>query len=297
MLLATSADPAIRFQAASAKAQVYIAQNDVASAIEAFLSASDDFGAAGDRPNQIMARLQTVPLYAGAGQSHNAAQVVEECVAAARAVGDPGLLADVLYQRGTFQYASGQPDAAKQTAEEGLQVADRSPNVIAQIQFRVAVASAPTGYDPTRSAALLSQAEALVAQLPDPQVAGANSLAVAQGWKAGGRADDSLRCAQAALGQFGAVSAWPLYINAGLFIADLYGAQSRQYAQEYIDLAGRIGGPGGQAEALVQLGQAAFQRGDRASTRAIWQEATAVLHNAGLPVPQQLSNALTSLGP
>lgn len=280
----------------TAEAQVYSMINDLSQATIALISAANDFGAAGDTANQIRVQLQTAVAYATGGQPQTTRQIIDDCLRSARKLNDPGLIAEVLYQDVAFHQATGQGDAARALAEEGLQAADRSPNQLTRIQFRVALGPMLASSDPLRMTALLSEAEGLAAQLQDPGVAGPNQLLVAQGWKLAGRVNDSLRCAQSALNSFRAVSDWVLYMDAGLFIADLYGPQARQHAQEYIDWAGETGGPGAQAEALTQLGQLAYARGDQGSARADWQEAVNLLQGAGIQVPQQLSVAIGNLG-
>jgi hypothetical protein len=73
-------------------------------------------------------------------------------------------------------------------------------------------------------------------------------------------------------------------------------ADAQRYAGAAVAAGGRIGGPGGEASVMVMLGEAATQRGDRQTAHNAFGDAVRRLQAAALPVPPQLSAALSELG-
>jgi len=291
--------PTVAATLSVAESGLRTASGDLPAAISALIEAANDYGAAGDMADQIRAELQLVTGYLMASQPDNARQVMSGCLGAAQRLGDPGVLAEVRHQEGSLLLATGADPVA--SFEDGLRAADRSGSPVVQIQLRIDLGRALARQDAGRAVTLLSQAERIAAGLGDP-LAGANGLAaVGQGWWALGRANDGIRCADRALGLLDGAGAWPLMAGLAVSAADMSNAAGRRadaqrYAGAAVAAGGRIGGPGGQASVMVMLGEAAAQRGDRQTAHNAFGDAVRRLQAAALPVPPQLSAALSELG-
>jgi len=282
-----------------AESALRMASGDTQAAISSLVQAANDFGDAGATANQIRAQLQLATVYAVTSQPDSVRQVLQGCLTAAQQLGDPGVLAEVLHQEGSFLMATGGDPA--QSFADGVQAADRSGAATARIQLRVDLACAVARADANQAATLIAAAQGIATALTDP-LACANGLATAaQGWWAIGQAADCLRCADQALSQLRGAAAWPMFVRLAVVITDMCTAAGRsEDAQRYLGAATaageRVGGPAGAANVMVMLGQAAMQRGDRMSAQQDFRDAVARLQAAGLPVPPQLSAALANPG-
>ena len=282
-----------------AESALHMAAGEMSAAKSALIEAANDFGAADDHADQIRAQLQLAVAYSMTSEPDDVRQILAGCLAAAQQLGDPAVLAEVRHQEGSFLAGTGADPVA--SFEDGLQMADRSANPAAQVQMRVDLGYALGGRDLSRSAALISQAESMAAALTDPLMA-ANGLATAaKGWWGIGRADDGFRCADQALGRLRALGAWPLFVQQAVVTSDMYTAAGRpadaqRYLGEAIAAGGRVGGPGGEANAMVMLGQAAMQRGDQMMAQQAFRDAVSRLQAAGLPIPPQLFASVNGPG-
>jgi len=281
-------------QLSMAESALRLATGDMAGAMSALIEAANGFEDAGQPADQVRAQLQLAVAHAMAGQPDEVRQLLPDCLAAAQQLGDPELLAEVRHQEGSFLAATGADPVPG--LEDGLRAADAATSPLTQIQLRTDLSGALARRDPERAAGLAAEAERLAGPLDDA-VAGANGLATAaQGWWVLGRIADGLRCMEGALERLRRAEAWPLLGRWTVTFADLCTAAGRpDEAQHYLDAAlgaGRQLGPGGEAEAMVLLGQAATQRGDGPAAQQAFGDAVRRLQAAGLPVPPQLSAAL-----
>jgi tetratricopeptide (TPR) repeat protein len=286
-------------QLSMAQAALAMATGDMAGAMSALIEAANGFEEAGQPADQVRAQLQLAVAHAMAGQPDQVRQLLPGCLAAAQQLGDPELLAEVRHQEGSFLAATGSDPVP--ALEDGLRAADGTANPMTQIQLRADLGSALARPDHERAVDLMSQAERLATPLDDP-LAGANGLATAaQGWWALERIADGLRCMEGALERLRRADAWPLLGRLTVAFADMCTAAGRpDEAQHYIDAAlaaGRqLSGPGGEAEAMVMLGQTATQRGDQLAAQRAFGDAVRRLQAAGLPVPPPLAAALSDPG-
>jgi hypothetical protein len=270
-----------------------MATGDLAAAMSALIEAANGFDDAGQPADQVRAQLRLAGAHAMAGQAAEVRELLPGCLAAAQRLGDPGLLAEVRYQEGLFRAATGSDPVP--ALEDGLRAADAAGQLAPQIQLRAGLGGALAGRDQARAAGLMAEAERLATPLDDP-LAGAHGLAAAAGgWWALQRAADGLRCMDGALERLRRAEAWPLLGRQAVTFADMCAAAGRPGdARRFVDAAlaaGRELGPGGEAEAMVLLGQAAMQRGDGPGARQAFGDAARRLRAAGLPVPPQLSCA------
>jgi hypothetical protein len=271
---------------------------DMAAAVTALIAAANDFEDAGQPAEQVRAQLQLAAAYGLAGRSDRVGELLPGCLAAAQQLDDPQLLAEVRHQEGSVLASAGADPVPG--LEDGLRAADRSASPMTQIQLRADLAGALADRDHERAAELAAAAERLAVPLDDP-VTGATGLATAaQGWWAAGRITDGLRCMEGALDRLRRAEAWPLLGRSAVAFADMCTASGRPgEARRYLEAAlaaGRELGPGGEAEAMVLLGQAALQRGDRSAAQHAFGDAVRRLQAAGLPVPPQVSAALSDPG-
>ena len=282
-------------QLSMAESTLRIASGDAQAAMSALIEAANDFGDAGQDANQIGAQLQLAVAYSMTSHPDQARELLADCLAAALDLGDPGVLAEVRHQEGSFLAATGGDPVP--SFEDGVQAADRSANLIAQVQLRVDLGGALSRLDPSRSATLISAAQDLADAISDP-LTGANALATAaQGWWFVGRAADGLRCWDQALSQLRAVGEWIMLVRLAAVVTDLCTAAGRpgdaqRYLGEATAVAEQTGGPAGAANVMVMLGQAALQRGDQARAQQAFGAAAGRLQAAGLPVPPQLAAAV-----
>jgi len=282
-----------------AESALRMASGDMSAATTALIEAANDFGDASDTANQIRAQLQLAMTFAMTSQPDKVREILPGCVAAAQQVGDPGVLAEVRHNEGSFLAATGGDPVA--SFEDGLRAADRSTNPIVQVQLRVDLASATARWDPIRPAELITQAEGIATALADPLIS-ANGLGIiAQGWWGLGRAADSFRCQEQALNRLREASAWPLFVRLAAVTADMYTvagrpADAQRCTSEALAVGRQVGGPGGEANVMIMVGQAAMQRGDRTAGQRAFSDAVRRLQAAGLPVPPQLSAALGAPG-
>jgi tetratricopeptide (TPR) repeat protein len=285
-------------QLSMAESALGMLTGDMAAAMSALIEAANGFEDAGQPADQVRAQLQLAVTHSMADQPDEVRQLLTACLAAAQQLGDPELLAEVRHQEGSFLAATGADPVP--CWEDGLRAADAATSPLTQIQLRTDLAGALAGQDHERAVELIAQAERLATPLDDP-LAGANGLATAaQGWWALGRIADGLRCMEGTLERLRRAEAWPLLGRWSVTFADLCTAAGRpDEAQHYLDAAlgaGRQLGPGGEAEAMVLLGQAATQRGDGPAAQHAFGDAVRRLQAAGLPVPPQLSAALSEPG-
>lgn len=278
-----------------AESALKMASGDLPAAMSALVQAANDFGAAGDIASQIRAQTQLACAYAMASRPAAARQILDGCLSAAQRLGDGEVLAEVRHQEGALLAASDADPSA--SFEDGVAAADRSGSPAARVRLRVDLACALAPSDISRPVSLLAEAEAVAAGATDPAEAAAGLMAVAQGWWAMRRADDGLRCASRALGLAQAAGAWPLAVGAAVAAADVCAAtgrpaQAQRFTSSALDAGGRVGGPAGEAEVMVMLGQASLTRGDRIAARGAFADAARRLRAAGLAVPPQLLAAL-----
>jgi len=282
-----------------AESALRMASGDAQAATSALVQAANGFAAAGETANQIRAQLQLAAVYAMTAQQGRVRDLLGRCLTAARQLGDPEVLAEVRHQEGLFLTAAGGNPAP--SFEDGLQAADRSANQVVQVQLRVDLGGTLARWDPGRSAGLISAAETIASAVSDP-LACANALAtVAQGWWALGRAADGVRCSDQALAQLRAVGARVMLIRLAAVTADVCSAagrpdDARRYLGEAITVGEQVGGPGGAANVMVIVGQAALQRGDQVRALQAFRDAAARLQAARLPVPPQLAAAIGNPG-
>jgi hypothetical protein len=71
---------------------------------------------------------------------------------------------------------------------------------------------------------------------------------------------------------------------------------ARRYLGEAMTVGEQVGGPGGAANVMVIVGQAALQRGDQVRALQAFRDAAARLQAARLPVPPQLAAAIGNPG-
>jgi tetratricopeptide (TPR) repeat protein len=279
-----------------AESALHMAAGDMAAAKSVLIEAANDFDDADDTADQIRAQLQLAVAYSMTSQPDDVRQLLAGCLAAAQHLRDPAVLAEVRHQEGSFLAATGADPV--ESFEDGLQAAERSANPVARIQLRVDLGYALGHRDLNRSAALISEAESIAAALTD-LLTGASGLATAaQGWWGVGRAGDSIRCEDQALSRLRELGAGPLLVRQAVVTSDMCTAVGRpedaqRYLGEAIAVGGQIGGPGGEASAMVMLGQAAAQRGDQMAAQQAFRDAVNRLQAAGLPVPPQLSAAVS----
>jgi hypothetical protein len=282
-----------------AESALHMAAGEMSAAKSALIEASNDFGAAADHADQIRAQLQLAVAYSMTSEPDQVRQILAGCLVAAQQLGDPAALAQVRHQEGSFLAATG-ADPVESFAD-GLRAADRSADPMAKVQLRVDLGYALGGREPSRSAALISEAESMAAELTDLLV-GANGLATAAaGWWGVGRADDGFRCADQALGRLRELGAWPLLVQQSVVTSYMCTADGRpedaqRYLGDALTAAARVDGPGGEAKAMVMLGQAASQRGDQLTAQRAFGDAVSRLQAAGLPIPAQLFAAVNGPG-
>jgi Tetratricopeptide repeat len=185
--------------------------------------------------------------------------------------------------------------------EDGVQAADRSANPMARVLLRADLGTALARRDPGRAAGLISEAEGVAIALTEPLPC-ANALATTgHGWWALGRADDGVRCWDHALGLLREARAVPMLVRLAVTLTDLCTVagrpdDARRYLGAALAAGEQVGGPGGAANAMVMLGQAALQRGDQAGAQQAFRDAVGRLQAARLPVPPQLAAALGNPG-
>ena len=104
-------------QLSMAESTLRIASGDAQAAMLALIEAANDFGDAGQDANQIGAQLQLAVAYSMTSHPDQARELLADCLAAALDLGDPGVLAEVRHQEGSFLAATGAtPCRASRTA-------------------------------------------------------------------------------------------------------------------------------------------------------------------------------------
>jgi tetratricopeptide (TPR) repeat protein len=115
------------------------------------------------------------------------------------------------------------------------------------------------------------------------------------------RPHDALTIGKRAMARLQLTGAQPLIIQATIGLANLYAlvgqpAEAAQCTNQAVAAANQLGGPAAMANALLQLGGAAMQRGDQVAARDLLRQARAQTQTAGLPEPPMLTQMLGQLG-
>jgi ATP/maltotriose-dependent transcriptional regulator MalT len=245
--------------------------------------------------------LRTAAELQAQGRVADALNVLGQARARAEAGGAPALLAQVHAATGQLLLATGQPAQAAAHFRAGLDVAVGLPVLDAQLRALLAVAVFHSG-DAAQANSLLEEDARLARAIPDAVTGAAALGTICDALVLIQRPHDALNVGLEVLARLQGANAAPQAVHATIVVANLHGIVGRQaeaawYTTQAVTAARQLGGPAGEASALLQLGMLAVQRGDQVSGRALLLQARTQGLAAGLPEPPILTQLLGNLGP
>lgn len=294
--------PGLTAQVMVAIGSVQAAAGQGGDAMVTMQGASELFSQAGDRASQIRALIQVASLQAAAGQLDAARNLVRSCRGTASQIGDNQLIAEVRLAAGQLLLNTRYAAAAADEFRAGLAVATALPDATAQVQLRAFLAVAVFHCGNAVEAFNLLAEDAKVAQaMPDGIAGGLGLAAVSDAMTTIQRPRDALIIGKQALARLQLTGVQPLIIQATIGLANLYAlvgrlAEAAQCTSQAVAAANQLGGPAAMANALLQLGATAMQRGDHVAARDLLRQARSQANTVGLPEPPILTQMLGQLG-